>query len=136
MAMQMQWSEKSAVGVDVIDNQHKGIISRINNLLNAMSQGKGRDEVGNVLTFLADYVVKHFTAEEGLMKKYNFSGYSEQQAEHAKFIKDFSLLKKEFETGGVTSTLVLQTQPQLCDWLTNHITNKDKQIGVFIKKCA
>ncbi len=136
MAMQMQWSEKLAVGVDVIDNQHKGIISRINNLLNAMSQGKGRDEVGNVLTFLADYVVKHFTAEEGLMKKYNYDGYSEQQAEHAKFIKDFSLLKKEFETGGVTSTLVLQTQRQLCDWLTNHITNKDKQIGVFIKKCA
>jgi hemerythrin len=136
MAMQMQWSEKLAVGVDVIDNQHKGIISRINNLLNAMSQGKGKDEVGNVLTFLADYVVKHFSAEEGLMKKYNFDGYPEQQAEHAQFIKDFSLLKREFETGGVTSTLVLKTQRQLCDWLTNHITNKDKQIGVFIKKCA
>jgi len=135
MAMQMQWSEKLAVGVDVIDNQHKGIISRINNLLNAMSQGKGKDEVGNVLTFLADYVVKHFSAEEGLMKKYNFDGYPEQQAEHAQFIKDFSLLKREFETGGVTSTLVLKTQRQLCDWLTNHITNKDKQIGVFIKKC-
>lgn len=134
--MAMQWNENLAVGVDVIDNQHKGIISRINNLLNAMSQGKGKDEVGKVLTFLADYVVKHFTAEEGLMKKYNFSGYPEQQAEHAKFIKDFSLLKNEFETRGVTSTLVLQTQRQLCDWLTNHITNKDKQIGVFIKKCA
>ena len=51
MAMQMQWSEKLTVGVDVIDNQHKGIISRINSLLNAMSQGKGRDEVGKVLTF-------------------------------------------------------------------------------------
>ena len=136
MAMQMQWSEKLAVGVDTIDNQHKGIISRINNLLNAMSQGKGKDEVGNVLTFLADYVVKHFTAEEGLMKKYNFSGYPEQQAEPAKFLKDFSLVKREFDTEGVTSTLVLKTQRQLCDWLTNHITNKDKQIGVFIKKCA
>ena len=75
--MAMQWNEKLAVGVDVIDNQHKGIISRINNLL-----------------------------------------------------------KKEFETGSVTTTLVLQTQRVLCDWLTNHITNKDKQIGVFIKKCA
>jgi len=134
--MAMQWNENLSVGLDVIDNQHKGIISRINNLLNAMSQGKGRDEVGKVLTFLADYVVKHFTAEEGLMKKYNFDGYPEQQAEHAKFIKDFSLLKKEFETGSVTTTLVLQTQRVLCDWLTNHITNKDKQIGVFIKKCA
>ncbi len=134
--MAMQWNENLAVGVDVIDNQHKGIISRINNLLNAMSQGKGKDEVGKVLTFLADYVVKHFNAEEALMKKHSFAGYPEQQAEHAKFLNDFSLLKKEFETVGVTSTLVLKTQRQLCDWLTNHITNKDKQIGEFIKKCA
>ena len=52
--MAMQWNENLAVGVDVIDNQHKGIISRINSLLNAMSQGKGRDEIGKVLTFLAD----------------------------------------------------------------------------------
>ncbi len=136
MAMEMKWSEKLTVGVDTIDNQHKGIISRINSLLTAMSQGKGKEEVGNVLTFLADYVVKHFSAEEALMKKHSFAGYTEQQAEHAKFLKDFSLLKREFETGGVTSTLVLQTQRQLCDWLTNHITNKDKQIGEFIKKCA
>ncbi|NUO07333.1 MAG: hemerythrin family protein [Candidatus Brocadia sp.] len=134
--MAMQWNNNLSVGVDVIDNQHKGIISRINDLLHAMSQGKGKNEVGKVLTFLADYVVKHFSAEEALMRKYNFTGYAEQQAEHAQFIKDFSLLKNEFETRGITSTLVLQIQRQLCDWLTNHIINKDKQIGAYIKQCA
>ena len=33
------------------------------------------------------------------MKKYNFDGYSEQQAEHAQFIKDFSLLKRNLKHG-------------------------------------
>ncbi len=131
--MAIQWTENLAVGVDMIDNQHKGIFSRVNNLLNAMAQGKGRDEVGKVITFLADYVVKHFRSEEEIMIKNNFDGYPSQKEEHAQFIRDFSVLKKEFETSGVTSHLVIQVQQKLCNWLTNHIGNEDKKIGAFLK---
>ncbi|MEK7700013.1 MAG: hemerythrin domain-containing protein [Planctomycetota bacterium] len=65
--MAVQWSENLAVGVTMIDDQHKGIFSRINTLMSAMSQGKGKEEVGKVLEFLADYTKKHFSAEEKLM---------------------------------------------------------------------
>lgn len=122
-----------AVGVDMIDNQHKGIFSRVNNLLSAMAQGKGRDEVGKVIAFLADYVVKHFSAEEAIMAKNNYDDLPSQKAEHAQFIKDFSGLKKEFETRGVTPHLVIQIQQKVCNWLTNHIGNEDKKIGAFLK---
>ncbi|MCF6155622.1 MAG: bacteriohemerythrin [Candidatus Brocadia sp.] len=132
--MAIQWTENLAVGVDMIDNQHKGIFSRVNNLLSAMAQGKGRDEVGKVITFLADYVVKHFRSEEELMIKNNYDGYPSQKKEHAQFIQDFSGLKKEFETSGVTSHLVIQVQQRLCNWLTNHIGNEDKKIGAFLKE--
>lgn len=37
-----------------------------------MAQGKGRDEVGKVLTYLANYVVKHFKAGEDLGLKSNY----------------------------------------------------------------
>ena len=60
--MAVQWSENLAVGVNMIDEQHKGIFSRINNLMNAMSQGKGKEEVGKVLEFLADYTQKNISA--------------------------------------------------------------------------
>ncbi len=134
--MAMKWSDDLSIGVDLVDNQHKEIFTRVNSLLGAMAQGKGKEEVGKVLAYLADYVVKHFGAEEGLMTKYNYDGYSKQKAEHTKFLRDFSGLKREFETQGATSHLVIQTQRQLCDWLINHITNEDKKLGTFLKSEA
>ncbi|MFN3531895.1 MAG: bacteriohemerythrin [Candidatus Brocadia sp.] len=131
--MAIQWNESLAVGVEMIDNQHKGIFSRVNNLLNAMAQGKGRDEVGKVIAVLADYVVKHYSAEEAIMAKHNYNDLPSQKAEHTQFIKDFSGLKKEFETKGVTPHLVIQVQQKVCNWLTYHIGNEDKKIGAFLK---
>ena len=34
--MAFQWDESLSVGVDVVDAQHKGIFTRVDNLLNAM----------------------------------------------------------------------------------------------------
>ncbi len=105
-------------------------------MLSAMAQGKGKDEVGKVIAFLADYVTKHFKAEEEIMEKHNYGGISSQKTEHAQFIRDFSDLKKDFGKNGVTTHLVLQVQNKLCNWLKNHIGNEDKKIGMFLKKSA
>ena len=47
--MAIQWNDSLAVGIEVIDAQHKGIFSMVNNMLSAMSQGKGTEEVGMFL---------------------------------------------------------------------------------------
>ena len=58
--MAIQWNEELATGVLEIDNQHKEIFARINRLLEASSQGKGKQEVGRMIDFLGDYVISHF----------------------------------------------------------------------------
>ncbi len=131
--MAVQWSENLAVGVTMIDDQHKGIFSRINTLMNAMSQGKGKEEVGKVLEFLADYTKKHFSAEEKLMMESKYGGYPVQKAAHTQFIKDISGLKKDFEVKGATSDILLRTQRHLSDWLTKHIVSEDKKLGTFLQ---
>lgn len=40
--MQMLWDSKLAVGVDKIDNQHKELFNRMNSLMDAMKEGKGK----------------------------------------------------------------------------------------------
>ena len=131
--MAVQWSENLAVGVNMIDEQHKGIFSRINNLMNAMSQGKGKEEVGKVLEFLADYTQKHFSAEEKLMMQNIYGGYPVQKAAHTQFIKDISGLKKDFDAKGATSDVLLRTQRHLSDWLMKHIVSEDKKLGTFLQ---
>lgn len=131
--MPREWAPDLAVGVFEIDSQHKELFKRINNLLDAMKQGKGSAELGNTLKFLEDYTVKHFTAEENTMRKHNYPGYLEQKASHERFIKELSDLKKSFQASTSSNLdVLLKVQRQTSDWLVNHISSMDKEIGRFL----
>lgn len=131
--MAYQWSKDLVIGIEIIDNQHKEIFNRLNTLLDAMDKGKGKKEIDTLLDFLAHYIKEHFSAEEELMTKYNYNGYLKQKTGHTQFIKDFFNLKREFNSQGSTLHLVVRTQQQLGDWLTNHIKVEDKKLtGIFI----
>lgn len=132
--MAFQWSEDLSTGAYIIDNHHKGIFKAVNSLLSAIEEGKGADEIGKVIEFLGYYVVEHFRAEERLMRKYNYyDGYLPHKTDHTQFVKDFAAFKKEFETNGATSRLVLQIQYWLYNWLMIHIGREDKKLGAFMK---
>lgn len=131
--MPREWAPDLAVGVFEIDSQHKELFKRINSLLDAMKQGKGNAEVGNTLKFLEDYTVKHFTTEENTMLKHNYAGYQAQKAAHERFIKELSDLKKSFQAStSANLEVLLKVQRQTSDWLINHISNMDKDIGRFL----
>ena len=66
----MQWTNDLSAGVEQIDSQHKELIARINTLLDAMKQGRGRTEVGQTVSFLSDYVATHFGEEEKYMTSF------------------------------------------------------------------
>ena len=131
--MALTWTDELAVGVEAIDNQHKSIFAMANNLFDAMEEGRGKEEVGETIVFLRNYITEHFRDEEELMINHNYAGYPEQRKEHKKFIKDYSALENEFETKGISSHFVVQTQLFLTDWLVNHINKSDKAFGVFLK---
>lgn len=131
--MPREWAPDLAVGVFEIDNQHKELFKRINNLLDAMKQGKGNTEIGNTLKFLEDYTVKHFATEEKTMIEHNYAGYQAQKTAHERFIKELSDIKKSFRAStSANLEVLLKVQRQTSDWLINHISNMDKDIGRFL----
>ena len=91
--MAVLWSNDLVVGVDTIDNQHKGIFIRTNNLLDAMILGKGKEDIVEVI----EYIGKHFNTEENLMAKYNYISYVKQKTEHMLFIKYFFGIKENWK---------------------------------------
>ncbi len=131
--MAIEWTDDLSIGVDEIDNQHKELIRRIDHLLDACSKGKGREEVGEVINFLEEYIITHFNAEEGIQKKNSYPGYQAHKALHDAFKKSFAELKKRFETEGAGLSLVLLTNKTVVDWLINHIWKIDKALGDFLK---
>ncbi|MGE5561118.1 MAG: bacteriohemerythrin [Chloroflexota bacterium] len=131
--MALQWTDDLSVGVGFIDEQHKELIARVNSFLQAMTQGKGRGEIGGLLVFLSDYVTDHFKAEEDYMARYAYPAAVAHKAQHAAFINDFKDLSREFASQGANSSMTLQVQSRVCDWLRKHIMGTDKLLGAFLK---
>lgn len=132
--MGITWREDLAIGVDQIDSQHKELLARFDLLLNSCKEGKGREEVLHLLSFLDEYVISHFGDEEVLQKKSGFPDYEAHHAEHVGFIARIAELKERMRTdGSVQIDHVLDTNKLLLDWLLRHISVRDKAVGKHLK---
>ncbi len=132
--MSITWKEDLKIGVDHIDNQHKELFARIDNLFEACNKGKGKEEVVKVVNYLGEYVITHFSDEEALQRQYNYPEYNSHKLMHTQFVKDFEMLKDSLDKEGVSPGLVIRMNKLLIDWLLNHIKKTDKALGAFIKE--
>jgi hemerythrin len=130
--MKIRWTEDLSSGIEEIDLQHKELIKRVNSLLEASRKGKGKDEVGDFLLFLKEYVSEHFSTEEKLMLSVNYPDYHAHKNEHSMFINDYSDIEKEYSINGVSSYFLIQIQKRMCKWLVEHLLKADKKLFAFI----
>lgn len=134
----MKWTEDLSVGIEEIDEQHKELISRINDLVDSVRQHICKYKIGDVIRFLEDYIVVHFGDEEGLMQKYDYPEYKAHKAQHEYFMREFAELKKELEKldGGKrpgSYGLSVETNRVVVDWILDHIAKVDKKLGAHLK---
>ncbi len=130
--MGLHWTDALALGVPEIDQQHRELFRRIDQLLDGMLKGE-RAEVSKLLAFLGQYVIVHFGAEEELMRTRRYPGYSLHKAEHDRFLADLSLLEEEHRANGLTDRLVVRVERQVADWLRDHIYLTDAALGRWLK---
>ncbi|ADL07248.1 bacteriohemerythrin [Thermosediminibacter oceani] len=131
--MAVMWTEDLSTGVSLIDEQHKELFKRVNDLLLACSKGKGREEAVKAIDFLGEYIVMHFGAEEKYMRENDFPGYQAHKKQHDGFVAEFKEIKQRMEQNGPTVDLVVKINHFLIDWLINHIKKTDKALGAFLK---
>ncbi|MBI5419611.1 MAG: hemerythrin family protein [Deltaproteobacteria bacterium] len=129
-----EWTPELAVGVEVIDAQHRELFSTVNTLLEAIKEGQEREEVVMLMDFLEEYVANHFGIEEIYMRRYTYFGYPAHKAEHIAFVNDFYDMREEMERVGVTADLTGNLKRRVCDWLVNHVCDVDKGLGAYLKE--
>lgn len=129
--MAIEWTKDLATGSAEIDNQHKTIFFRINEMLEACKQGKGRAKVESLVAFLEDYILSHFGEEEKFMKTHSYPGYAEHKAQHEEFKVKLGELKKQIDTEGVGVHTVIATNQLVVNWFINHIRKVDTKLGAF-----
>ncbi|HHW67024.1 MAG: hemerythrin [Epulopiscium sp.] len=127
----MEWNDSLLTGVEKIDNQHKELFRRVNNVLEACNQRKGKEIVGETLNFLESYVEEHFRDEEKLQLESQYPGYEGHKLLHAKFIKDIKDLKSRFERDGASILVVIEMNKTIVGWLREHIMKVDKKFAEY-----
>jgi hemerythrin len=132
--MAIQWTDNLATGSAEIDAQHRMLFNRINAMMDACNQGKGRLEVQGALRFLEEYVVEHFSAEERWMTRFAYPAYEEHKAEHLEFIRKVDELKRQVNDEGAGLHTVIATNQLMVHWFVNHIRLVDTKLGAFLGK--
>ena len=124
------WDEKYSVNVKQIDDQHKKLVSYINELDEAINVGEGKEVLEDLLRDLIDYTHTHFATEEKLMIDYGYPGYEKHKKEHDDLTRRVSnMQKKFFEDDSIA--VKLHAMKFLRDWLSNHLLGTDKMYIKF-----
>lgn len=124
-----QWTESMSVGVSEFDAHHKKLIDLINTLFDAMSEGKGKTVIGEILEELLKYTDYHFGVEEAKMKEMAYPAYVGHHAEHQKFVEEVTKLYRKYQGGDIF--LSVDTLNFLKEWLNKHILQTDMAYKTF-----
>jgi len=131
--MSIKWTPNLSVGVNHIDDQHKTLFDKANQLFEAGKERKAKEYIKQTLEFLDEYTKQHFRDEEAYMEKIGYPEMEAQKKAHASFINELAKLKAEYEKNGGNVLVILNANKMIIDWLTNHIQIMDKKIGDYVK---
>ena len=126
----LSWTKAFSVNIAKMDEQHETLFSKINELHAAISHGKDRHVIGEILNGVANYTMTHFASEEDLMALHQYPGLATHRLEHqalAQKVRDF---QEKYKAGSVT--LSMDVMKFLQDWLSHHINGSDKNYGAFL----
>ncbi len=126
-----EWDDKYSVDVERFDRQHKKMINILNDLHQAMKEGKSKENMGVILKRLEDYTEYHFGDEEKYMTKYGYKGLEDHKNQHEKFVEEIKDFKKKYNKGEMTVSMDMMNF--LKDWLKNHINGTDKKYSEFFE---
>ncbi|MDT8440355.1 MAG: bacteriohemerythrin [Desulfuromonadales bacterium] len=126
------WKPSYEIGINEIDMQHRQLVGMINELYEAIKEGHGAATADAILDRLIDYMRMHFSTEENSMQEHYYPGLLEHEAMHHELTRHVLDFLENKRTGGRVNTFELLDF--LRDWLTDHISEQDKQFGRFLKK--
>lgn len=126
----VEWKDDYSVGIDSIDQQHKKLLSLINQLQTAVDYSTGEQFEREALDELVDYTKTHFTYEEGLMRDNDYPDFEPHKAQHEKMFEKVKEVLAEYEQD--QDTAMANAAEYLKDWLINHINGTDKEYSSYL----
>jgi len=125
-----EWTPNLSVKNDIMDADHKELVRILNELFDAMKEGRGFTIMNRILDDLATYTIQHFTREESLMKSSSYPDVEQHMEEHYQLVKEVTRFKEDYKNK--KRELSGEVLSYLKAWLTDHIQRSDKQFGNYL----
>lgn len=126
----LHWKDDYAIGVEIIDEQHKHLFeigNKIYDLLENYLLDDKYDKVVTIIQELGEYTKYHFKTEEDYMLQIRYPKYFSQKVEHDDFIKKIEEIDlKDLDENQEKHIRDILTF--VFKWVLEHILKKDKLI--------
>jgi hemerythrin len=124
------WKPEYDLGIPIVDEQHRGIVTIINSLYYGMQNKYGEDLLVPVNGMINEYTRIHFKIEENFLEKFNYPELKEHKEAHRELIDKLNKIGKE--------SLHLHDPKEFMDflkeWWINHICHKDRAFLDYLLK--
>ncbi len=128
------WSDEYALGIQAIDDQHKGFFEAGHRLYDAILNCEGEKMVEESVAFLRDYANRHFQTEEGFMAQHAYPHLAQHKKLHTEFLEVLDGLTDDLELFGPSQHLADRALEITQEWLINHIIEEDARYAFYIKQ--
>ncbi|MBP7211624.1 hemerythrin family protein [bacterium] len=125
------WSdERFSVHIQEIDEQHKMLISYLDELYDAMQKGEAHKILKPLLKKLVGYAQTHFATEEYYFRIFDYPESQKHEAEHDAFVEKVRKFQDDFNAG--KAMLSIEIADFLRNWISEHISIEDKKYSAFL----
>ncbi len=124
------WSEEYATGIAELDDQHKEVITAIENLNRKLNSNAFDTSIAVALTVLLKQLKDHFRVEEQYMAELQSPDLPAHKKEHDDFL---NLVNEQLEAHrSHQCRFDAALLGVISDWMINHFEGMDAQFSLFV----
>lgn len=128
----LNWNDSYRIGDAVIDGEHCRLFDLINDFHFTFSLNRDRRDILRVLNRLMRYAEEHFRHEEQIMAERGYPELERHRDIHAGLFETLFALQAKLEKK--TIGMEQETVTFLRTWLTDHIAEDDRALGIFLSE--
>ena len=135
MEMPASWDPSFSVGHDLMDNQHKhllSICSRVARMVDDESHAATL-QFHEALHDRADYTRNHFAAEEALLRDCSYTHLDAHVAEHSDCLTRLTDFLYAASHGVIAKN---ELHDFLVNWWANHVSSSDLQYAAYLRSAG
>ena len=130
--MLLQWTENLRVGVEVLDEDNRRLISMVNALHGAIQTGDSTRILRSVLDGLEYYAWCHCTTEELAFLENGYPDAEAHASEHVELRQMIEKMKLRLPQAA-DAMLPVDVMNLIYIWITNHICGRDRKFSEFMR---